>query len=36
MAEDKKTRRRRDPDSTRTAILEAACVLLARSGPEGN
>jgi AcrR family transcriptional regulator len=36
MAEDKKpARRRRDPDSTRAAILEAAGVLLAKNGPEG-
>src|SRR5262249_10948343 len=35
MATEKKTRRRRDPDSTRNAILEAASVLLAKTGPEG-
>src|ERR1700741_1126694 len=35
MATEKKTRRRRDPDSTREAILEAAGVLLAKNGPEG-
>ena len=28
-------RRKRDPDSTRTAILEAAGTLLAKDGPEG-
>lgn len=31
----KSPRRRRDPDGTRAAILEAAGVLLARDGPEG-
>jgi AcrR family transcriptional regulator len=30
-----RTRRRRDPDGTRTAILEAAGTLLAKDGPEG-
>jgi len=30
-----KTRRRRDPDGTRLAILEAAGTLLAKDGPEG-
>jgi len=35
MATEKKTRRRRDPDSTREAILEAASQLLAKNGPEG-
>jgi AcrR family transcriptional regulator len=35
MPEDKKTRRRRDPDSTRNAILEASAILLAKNGPEG-
>jgi AcrR family transcriptional regulator len=36
MPEVKKTaRRRRDPDNTRTAILDAACTLLAKNGPEG-
>src|ERR1700761_276357 len=35
MATEKKPRRRRDPDSTRTAILEAAALLLAKNGPEG-
>jgi AcrR family transcriptional regulator len=35
MATEKRTRRRRDPDSTRNAILEAASVLLAKNGPEG-
>jgi AcrR family transcriptional regulator len=35
MATEKKTRRRRDPDSTREAILEAASMLLAKNGPEG-
>ena len=31
----KPTRRKRDPDGTRTAILEAARTLLAKDGPEG-
>lgn len=31
----KSTRRRRDPDATRAAILEAAGMLLAKDGPEG-
>jgi AcrR family transcriptional regulator len=36
MTEDRKpARRKRDPDSTRAAILEAACTLLAKNGPEG-
>src|SRR3954454_19269489 len=30
-----KPRRRRDPDGTRIAILEAAGTLLAKDGPEG-
>ncbi|HWY24284.1 MAG TPA: TetR/AcrR family transcriptional regulator [Nevskia sp.] len=31
----KTTRRRRDPDNTRSAILDAASTLLAKNGPEG-
>lgn len=31
----KPARRKRDPDSTRAAILDAACELLAEKGPEG-
>lgn len=31
----KKTRRPRDPEATRAVILEAACALLAKDGPEG-
>lgn len=34
-AEGTKPRRRRDPDGTRAAILEAAGALLAKDGPEG-
>ena len=30
-----KTRRPRDPEATRAVILEAACALLAKDGPEG-
>lgn len=30
-----KVRRPRDPQATRTAILDAACTLLARNGPDG-
>lgn len=30
-----RTRRPRDPQATRTVILEAACALLAKDGPEG-
>jgi AcrR family transcriptional regulator len=36
MRDTKKTpRRRRDPDNTRNAILDAASTLLAKNGPEG-
>ncbi|MES0874300.1 TetR/AcrR family transcriptional regulator [Sinimarinibacterium thermocellulolyticum] len=31
----RRTRRRQDPERTRVAILEAACTLLAKDGPEG-
>ncbi|SEQ43030.1 transcriptional regulator, TetR family [Solimonas aquatica] len=35
FASKKKGRRKRDPDGTRIAILEAAGILLAKDGPEG-